>query len=263
MAPPWVEMWLLAFAIYAALKLLGWIEAGPWKVKVWRSAAYLLAWPGMDAHSFLRGERPIALPPHSEWLFAVAKFGTGVVLVMVAAQWHAAPSWLRAWLGMIGMVFSLHFGLFHLLSCLWRTAGIDAAPIMHWPIAATSLLDFWSRRWNLAFRDLTHRFLFRPLAGRWGAATALWTGFLISGVIHDLVISLPARGGYGLPTLFFLIQAAGISLERSRVGKSAGLGQGLIGWLWTAAVLIVPSPLMVHEAFRERVVIPMLESLQT
>jgi hypothetical protein len=286
-APAWVEMWVLALAIYATLKLLTWLESGPSRAKAWRSAAYLLGWPGMDARTFLLGRnvgaglrveaslltesssgtvgRPaatVATPRAGEWLFAASKFGVGLILIAVAACAAALPPWLRAWIGTVGIVFVLHFGAFHLLSCWWRAVGIPAAPIMHWPVAATSLLDFWSRRWNLAFRDLTHRYLFRPVASRWSAAAALWLGFLVSGVIHDAVISLPAGGGYGLPTLFFLIQAAGISVERSSWGKGLGLGRGTIGWPWTAAVLIVPSPLLVHEAFRDRVVLPMLDELR-
>jgi len=254
-------MWALAFAIYTVLKLLSWLEAGGWRAAVWRSTAYLLAWPGMEARAFLWGQHDVPPPKASEWSFAALKLGTGIALIVVAC-WTTSVVWLRAWIGIVGTIFILHFGSFHLLSCFWRTIGIEAPPIMHWPIAATSLLDYWSRRWNLAFRDLMHRFFFRPLAGRWGTASALWLGFLASGVIHDLVISLPARGGYGLPTLFFLIQAAGISIERSRWGKSLGLGRGMTGWLWTAIVLFVPSSLLVHEAFRERVVLPMLDALR-
>jgi len=50
LVPAWAFMWTLAFAIYAGCKWLTW-----WRVRgrashaAWRSAAYLLAWPGMDA----------------------------------------------------------------------------------------------------------------------------------------------------------------------------------------------------------------------
>lgn len=50
---PWKFMWCLCFAIFAGLK---WLTR--WKARfrvghaTWRSVAYLLAWPGMDAPAF-------------------------------------------------------------------------------------------------------------------------------------------------------------------------------------------------------------------
>lgn len=259
--PAWLDMWTLAFAIFAVLKVGTWLAAGGLRAASWRSAAYLIAWPGMDAQTFLHGEGVVPAPRLPEWLFGASKLLLGGGLLYLAIQGLTNFPLLRAWIGMAGIVFVLHFGLFHLLSCLWRSVGIEAAPIMRWPVLATSLTDFWSRRWNLAFRDLTHRFVFRPLAARMGGLTALWIGFLISGLIHDAVVSLPARGGYGWPTLFFLLQAAGISLERSRLGRAAGLGRSLRGWAFAALVLVLPAPLLFHQPFREQIVLPMLDAI--
>jgi hypothetical protein len=50
----WAFMWILSFAIYAGLKWASWWTARAQAPHAgWRSAAYLLAWPGMDAESFL------------------------------------------------------------------------------------------------------------------------------------------------------------------------------------------------------------------
>lgn len=256
----WLDMWSLALAIYAALKLLSWWEARPGKAAAWRSATYLLAWPGMDARAFLYGKPP-ARPTASEWLFAIFKSALGLVLVLTAVLLVWTSPFLQTWTGMVGIVLSLHFGAFHLLSCWWRALGVNAVPLMNWPVFSTSVSEFWSRRWNLAFRDLMHRYFFRPLAPKAGAAAALWLGFVLSGIIHDVVISLPARGGYGWPTLFFVIQAAAIAIERSNFGKSIGLGRGTIGWLFALAILLLPAPLLFHEAFRENVVLPFLAAI--
>ena len=93
---------------------------------------------------------------------------------------------------------------------LWMaTARCRGPSLMNRPLVSTSLREFWGRRWNTAFRDLTHRFLFRPCASWFGPRWGILAGFLFSGAIHDLVISVPARGGYGGPTAFFAIQGAG------------------------------------------------------
>jgi len=39
--------------------------------------------------------------------------------------------------GMTGIVMTLHFGLFHLLSLGWRRRGVDAPPIINAPAAAS------------------------------------------------------------------------------------------------------------------------------
>jgi hypothetical protein len=255
--PNWEFMWMISFGIYGLLKVLSWSVRNA-SAPIGRNLAYLFVWPGMDVDAFL-SDREVASPLRSEWMFAAIKFMSGIILVGVTSS---SRDWcgdtIAGWIGMIGIVFTLHFGLFHLLSCYWRTWGIDAKPIMNWPIVSTGLAEFWGRRWNLAFRDLTHRFLFRPLSRRIGATNALLVGFLISGLIHELAISWPADGGWGKPTLFFSLQGAGIVIERSRWGRSIGLGQSLYGRLFCVLLLVIPSSLLFHGPFVTRVILPFL-----
>jgi alginate O-acetyltransferase complex protein AlgI len=132
---------------------------------------------------------------------------------------------------------------------------------MNWPLAAVSVSDFWGRRWNTAFRDLTHRFLFRPLTRLLGPRWALLIGFVFSGLLHDLVISWPARGGYGGPTLFFLLQSLAIFVERSGPGRRLGLGKGWPGWLFTTLVLLVPVSGLFHPPFVREIMVPFLRAI--
>jgi alginate O-acetyltransferase complex protein AlgI len=138
---------------------------------------------------------------------------------------------------------------------------VDARPLMNRPLASVSLAEFWGQRWNKAFRDLTHRFLFRPLTNRSGVRAGIAGGFLFSGLVHDLVISVPAGGGYGGPTLFFAAQGIGILVERGRPGQALRLGQGTRGWLFVTLCLILPAPLLFHPPFVERIVVPFMDSL--
>lgn len=257
--PPWAVMWALATGVYAACKWLTWRRAPA--APAGRQAEYLLAWPGMDAPAFLDA-RPLPhdkRPTTREWVFAAAKLALGVGLTWGVVRFVPCDLPLvRGWVGMVGLVFLLHFGSFHLLSCVWRVSGVDAKPLMNWPVLADSLSEFWGRRWNTAFRDLTHRHLFRPLAARLGPRAGLAAGFLFSGVVHDLVISVPAGGGYGGPTLYFVVQGLGLLAERSRIGKRLGLGAGWRGRAFAAVVLVAPAGALFHPPFVLGVIVPFL-----
>ena len=264
--PRWAFMWLLAVAIFAGCKWLTWrrtpAPGAPW----WRHAGYLLAWPGLDAAAFLRGEPlpPSQRPTAGAWAFAAVKLAAGVaILWLVLPRLPEEPDLLRGWVGMVGIIFCLHFGVMHLASCAWRSAGVEARPLMDWPAAATSVSEFWGRRWNTAFRDLAHRFLFRPLAARLGPRRGLAAGFVFSGVVHELAISVPAGAGYGLPTAYFCLQAVALFVERSKPGRAVGLGSGWRGWLFTAMVLLAPAGLLFHPPFVREVVLPFLEVVGT
>jgi hypothetical protein len=252
--PPWIVMWVLATGIFAVCKVVTW-RAGYRSAHLWRHAAYFVAWPGLDARAFL-GSSHAKAPRAGEWLFAVAKLGLGAGLLwIVGPRVPGELAMLRGWLGMAGIVFVLHFGIFHLLSCVWRAVGVEAKPLMNWPVAASSLADFWGRRWNTAFRDLTFHLLFRPLTRSLGAKAGLAAGFLFSGVLHDLVISVPAGGGYGWPTLYFTIQGIGLLVER-------GLKlRGMANRVFAAALLLVPAAALFHRPFLETVVLPFLDAI--
>ena len=140
-------------------------------------------------------------------------------------------------------MLGLHFGLFHLLALAWRAAGVDAVPLMDRPLSAATAEEFWGRRWNTAFAFLTRAALFRPLARRFGAGPAVWAGFLFSGLLHEAAITLPAGAGFGGPTCYFLLQAAGVSVARRvRPGPVAGR---LLAW----ATVLLPVPLLLPRAF--------------
>jgi hypothetical protein len=261
--PRWAVMWLIAVAIFFACKVLTWRVASTEAVSKWRMWAYLLAWPGMNANCFFAPvNAPTLKPPtHNEWLAATINLIAGAAIFWSAKNWIAlSQPILLGWFGMIGTIMMLHFGSFHLLSCAWRSIGIDAPPLMNQPTRSTSVSEFWGRRWNTAFRDLIHQFLFRPLARRTSPVVALCLGFFISGVIHDVVISVPAEGGYGGPTAFFCIQAAAILFERSPLGASMGLGRGWRGWLFTAVALLLPVRLLFHDSFVTRIAVPFMQA---
>ena len=83
----------------------------------------------------------------------------------------------------------------------------------------------------------------------------------MSGLIHELVITVPAGGGYGLPTGYFLLQGLGAATERSRRGRRLGLGAGRRGWLFTALVVGAPAYFLFPPPFVRNVILPMLSAI--
>jgi predicted DCC family thiol-disulfide oxidoreductase YuxK len=261
--PAWAFMWTMAAALFAGCKWLTYREARRTvSTTRWRSVEYLLAWPGMDAAAFLRS--PSGLhhkPPASEWLVAAGKTALGAALILGAARIAPVAPMGAGWFAMLGVVLLLHFGTFHLLSLFWRSRGVDAGAIMRHPLRSTSLAEFWGRRWNTAFHELVARFTFQPARSRIGASAAALLVFLLSGAVHELVISVPAHAGYGLPTTYFFLQGLGIAGERSSPGRRLGLGRGWRGWLFAVLVAAGPAYWLFPPPFVHRVVLPMLAAI--
>jgi alginate O-acetyltransferase complex protein AlgI len=250
---PWVFMWLMAGSLFLSAKWLTLLRARKHAQSPVRTLAYFFLWPGMDARNFLtvrstkRSEESI--------LFALAKIGIGAALVFGLAR-MGSPDLVKGWMGMVGLVLILHFGIFDLLAIAWRKGGAAVRPIMDAPIKSTSLAEFWGRRWNGAFNQLALDLLFRNLARRFGTTLATLGSFLFSGLLHELVISLPAAGGYGLPTGYFLLQGAGATAQRKW-----DLRRGFLGWILTMAIVIAPAFWLFHPLFVRRVVLPFLQAI--
>jgi hypothetical protein len=238
--PGWVTMWILAFAVMAAgklalLRLHGNVHA-----------AWLWGWPGMDPERFHRrpSHEPCAREANGAWV----RMALGASLL-----WGVVPrldGLLAAWIGLVALGLLLHFGFVHLLSIVWRLHGFDAQPLFDRTLSSRSIGEFWGRRWNRAFADLAGRTVYRPLAPRVGPRAALFSVFVVSGLVHELLLSVPAGAGYGLCTLYFVIQAIGVLVERRRRSRAL-----------TALFVVVPLPLLFHLAFMQNVLLPFLEVL--
>lgn len=78
--------------------------------------------------------------------------------------------------------------------------------------------------------------------------------FLVSGLLHEIAITLPVREGYGGPTLYFLMHGLAVRLERA-------------GWplwwkrLWTMLRIVGPLPLLFPDAFVQDVILRCLRVL--
>ena len=253
---PWVFMWMIAVAIFAGFKWWTWHRAVTRGIETtwFRSVAFLFFWPGMDAEKFLAPDRTVPPPPARAWIFAAGKTLFGATLMWGLARF-AGQGLAAGWIGMVGFIFLLHFGLFHLLALFWQRQGIDAVPIMRWPLLARSAGDFWGRRWNAGFRDLAFGLLFTRLAGVLPPRAAMLAIFLVSGLLHELVITLPAHGAYGLPTFYFALQGLGLLAERSL----PSLRRGIMGRIFAIVLVAAPITALFPAVFVLRVMVPFFQ----
>lgn len=261
--PSWAYMWCIAVAIFLGVKWQTW-----WRVRgnaphsVARSVAYLFLWPGMDAPAFLTDSRP-SKPAGTAWCWALFKTSVGAALLwLIVRRLPSGLPLVRGWLGLLGIAFLVHFGSFDLVALCWQSLGVRAQPIMQRPASSRSLAEFWGRSWNLGFRQLSHELVFRPLYPRVGLPAATLLVFFISGLIHELVISVPARGGCGLPTAYFVLQGLGVIFERSRSGRLLGLARGVRGWAFTVLITAGPVYFLFHPPFVFRVVLPFMKAIR-
>jgi hypothetical protein len=261
--PPWGWMWVLSLALFAGFKWWTYWRAigGGTITSPARSLAYLFLWPGMDARRFLSLSYRSTWPGFPAWAWAFAKTLFGATVVWGVARW-AGNGLLAGWIGMIGFIFLLHFGLFALLSLFWQRRGIGAPPLMNFPIIARSLGDFWGKRWNNGFRDIVFGLFFIRLARRFGAVAAASITFVLSGLIHELVITFPTGSGYGLPTLYFAVQGGAMLAERSRLGARLGLAHGWRGHAFALIIVIGPIFALFPPPFVLRVMVPFLQVIK-
>lgn len=218
--------------VYAEYRLRG-KPAVPW----YYFLLFALFWLGMRPSTFVRR----AGGPLPRWQSSAAIGGLCLaagLATLFAARGHAI-------LGMVGLSLTLHFGLMRCSTALFRLVGFPAYPLFLNPLRTRSLGEFWNRRWNLGYVEMTASCVYRPLK-RFGDRTATIGAFLFSGILHEIAISLPVQAGYGLPTLYFLLQGMLVSATEVR------------GPLPALLCVAIPTPILFHPQFIEHVILPIL-----
>jgi alginate O-acetyltransferase complex protein AlgI len=208
-----------------------------------RAIAFTALWPGMDARPFLEKRAPEGLDLLA-WGAVKMAFGAALLLGVRTGRY-----WIDAAIVIVGIGFVVHLGLLDALAGFWRLRGFSVGRLFVNPAGSRSLGEFWGRRWNLAFAEVARERIFKPVARRWGAGWGVMAAFAFSALVHDLLISVPAGGGYGLPSLYFLLQGALVLVERRWRIESR---------VWTIFWLVAPVPLLFHPAFIRAILSPIL-----
>ncbi|SHJ42667.1 Membrane bound O-acyl transferase family protein [Rubritalea squalenifaciens DSM 18772] len=239
-----LRMVLLCSVLLGGMK---WMVYAEWrrsggKVLSWsRWLCFGFLWFGMDPNSWTSKRRDIRWKHDLLW-------GLGCLLVGVFAVWMMAVYQVDALVPLfIAMSVGFHYGALRLLTTFWKFAGIPVKPLFRNPLAMSGFNDFWSRRWNLAYSHMMARVVKRPLVPVLGEKWALFAVFAVSGLLHELAITVPVGAGYGLPTLFFLIHGMAACLERKNSGAMA---------LLCGVLLIAGLPLLFPGEFVREVIWP-------
>jgi alginate O-acetyltransferase complex protein AlgI len=262
--PAGFRMLAIIAALLYAMKVIVAIEAresGGDRLSWWRWVGFVALWPGMRPGPFAR-PAPGPLPGAGRLLvMGLNRLAAGAVLVGLSRlAWMGTGSRrLATALLLPGLSLVLHFGIFNLLAGAWRRAGVDVRPLFLAPLRSTSLAEFWGRRWNLAFSQMTALAIYRPLSRRAGRGPALAASFLGSGLLHELAISMPVGAGYGMPLGYFALHGALGLIE----GQLARAGHPIdrapwVGRAWTLAWLVLPLPILFHRPFLAGVIWPLI-----
>jgi hypothetical protein len=223
-----------------------------------RFLAYCV-WIGVQPRQFLVGQRTAPDAPIPTWRGWLVNMVTGGALLwLVPRVLPIGTPWaIRFWIALVGLCFFSLISRFDLWALIFRAMGFAVEKLWDCPIAATSLGDFWGRRWNRIVPGFLREVIFLPVARRAGTKVALLAVFLYSGMYHEFV-SFMARSGYGGPTLYFLLQCLGVAIENSRRGRRLLRGRLWLARVWTFAVVCLPVGLILHRGIVDEYLVPLM-----
>uniref|UniRef100_A0A7C9A4Q4 Long-chain-alcohol O-fatty-acyltransferase n=1 Tax=Opuntia streptacantha TaxID=393608 RepID=A0A7C9A4Q4_OPUST len=142
--------------------------------------------------------KPTKILPLNLWSKAL------IFAILVALCDHhksTLPQWavLGVYCAMLYLFIDVILGVSNMI--VGSTIGVELEPPSDEPYAATSLQDFWGRRWNLMVTDTLRYTVYLPLRvflskylGKASAsAAAIATSFLVSGLMHELIFYYMSR----------------------------------------------------------------------
>ncbi len=236
-ATPLVRMLAFVAATLLAMKVVVLVAARHDGVRVpIANLGWFVLWFGMHPRTFVR-RRPPGVEKARRW----ARVGAANVVVgagLAAVAVTACSGWFVQVLLLVAFSMVVHFGLFALLAAWLRLRGFAVPLLFDAPWRSATAAEFWRDRWNHGFTEMTALVVHRPLARRWGRPRGLLASFVFSGVLHDVALSLPVRGGWGLPTLYFVLQGLVVLWQGERRSRVV-----------TFAAVVLPAPLLFHPWF--------------
>ena len=238
-ADPIIRMVGICLVLLAGMKALvyrAWGGTLPWG----RYLVFALGWFGMDPGSFRKRREGLSWRGDLAW-------GLGLMVVGTLGAWLV---WKMEWRQILVMFFPMslgfHFGALRVLKGGLRRAGFPVRTLFPNVLRARGLGDFWSLRWNVGYSQMMQRVVGRPVERLWGRGGGVMAVFLVSGLLHELAITLPVKAGYGLPTLYFGMHGLLVILE-AKGGRSFGKVGALL-------LVVVPLGFLFPPEFQREVI---------
>jgi hypothetical protein len=259
---PWYNMMVYIFLLFLGMKTVTVVYrySGKGRLNFLQWLAFALGWPGMDPLPFEQLGKAKRIRSVALVTSGLISLAGGVVLLLLLAcllKYHVLHYYIICLLSFIPIVMIFHAGLFNIGAAVWGLMGVQLSPLMDAPWKSDSIGSFWGRRWNIAFIQMTRITLFIPLARKGRSRLALILSFFISGIFHEVALSLPVGSGYGLPMLYFILQSIFVLAERKFIHKFSPIMRKS----WTFICLLLPFPLLLHAAFIDGIMLPFLKLL--
>ena len=242
--PALLRMVLLCCVLMAGMK---WVVYSEWRrrggeILPWgRWMCFATLWFGMEPMAWTGKRRILQWKTDAYWGGGCCVVGGILVFLMSSYEVTMLIPLF------IAMSIGFHFGALRLLAAFWRWNGFAVRALFRNPFMTRGFGDFWGKRWNLAYSQMMARAVKRPIQQKYGAKVALFSVFMISGLLHELAITVPVQAGYGLPTGFFLVQGILTTFEKRET---------LVNALLCGASLVVGLNFLFPAAFVEAVIIP-------
>jgi hypothetical protein len=260
--PAGFRMLALIAALFLGMKAVVGVGAralGQAALSFSRWTLFAAGWPGMNPQRFSGPRKPGLLNWKDFARNGSLCAGLGALVMALTAPFYRQThsSFMATVLFFIGSSLLVHYGVFTLAGAFWRSRGFNCGLLFLNPFAAENLGDFWGKRWNLAFHEMTALAVYGPLDKFFPRGFRLLASFGFSGLLHELAISLPVQAGYGGPLGYFLLQGILVMAEKAMAQRGSPL-RGWPGRLWTLFWILAPLPLLFHRAFLDGVVWPLI-----
>jgi len=191
-------------------------------------------------------QNPKSQNPLSKLVFAIKVAIFGVLLHLYSYRQNLSPTILLG-LYFVHLYLEIEIILTFVKVVVFISLGCDLEPQSNKPYLATSLQDFWGRRWNLMVPAILRPAVYAPMrrvserkmSSGWALFPGILAAFIVSGLIHELLFFYLIREmPTGEVTLFFVLHGVCTAVELA-VKKKTTVTQRWRLSPWVSRVLTV------------------------